>query len=524
MGGAARGSFPVGFMLLETIIEQGARRGSQIAMVDDVRSTTFRELVMGGQILADYLDSLATGERHIGLMIPQSGAFAMLFLATRWSDRVAVPLNYLLRPTELLEVCGDANLKTVFTIRHPLFAELAAAMEAAGIRVIYVQDLLPVGFLTKAKAVLFRRRLPKRDPADPAVILYTSGTSSAPKGVVLTNGNLDSNAANSIAHARFNQQMTFLGVLPMFHALGLMGCCLVPLSLGCRVVYMARFSAQAVFQAVEKHQVQVLIAVPSMYALLANAKSARREMLASVRYAISGGEPLSLSLMDRFAQHFGISILEGFGLTETSPMVSFSTPWDHKPGSVGKPIPQQQLRIVDESGADLPAGQDGELLVKGPNVMRGYYNKPMETAAVLSPDGWFKTGDIARLDPDGFLHITGRKKEMIIMAGEKIAPGEIEEILRQHPAVLLVAVVGVKDPQRGEVPVAFIQLEPDLPAKPTASEIRAFVRQRLAPYKTPRDVYFLNELPRSPTGKILKRALVVPPLEVMAQAETPTEM
>ncbi len=510
-------------MLLETIVEQASRRGGQIAIVDDVRSTTFRELVIGGQIFADFLDGAAPAEPHIGLLIPQSAAFAVAFLATRWSNRVAVPLNYLLRPAELLDICRDANLKTVFTIRHPLFTPLGEALTAAGLRVIYIQDLLPFSAWVKFKAAVFRRRLPRRDPADPAVILYTSGTSSTPKGVVLTNGNLDSNAANSIAHARFNQQMTFLGILPMFHALGLMGCCLVPLSLGCRVIYLARFSAPAVLQAIGRHQVQVLIAVPSMYALLANAKNANRESMAPVQYVISGGEPLSLSLMERFYERFGHTILQGFGLTETAPMVSFSTPWDHKPGSVGKPVPGEELRITDDSGADLPAGTDGELLIRGPNVMKGYYNRPVETAAVLSPDGWFKTGDIARIDSDGFLHITGRKKEMIIMAGEKIAPGEIEEILRQHPAVLLAAVIGAKDAQRGEVPIGFVQLQPDLTAPPTPADLRTFVRQRLAPYKTPREIYIMDELPRSPTGKLLKRELRLPPQEATSTTARPLD-
>ncbi len=495
-------------MLLETILEQGRKRGGQIAIIDDVRRTTFRELLVGGQIFADMIDREFPGQPHIGLLVPQSAAFAMLFMAVRWTNRVAVPLNYLLRPAELLDICRDAELKTVFTVRHPLFNSLATALEAGGVRVVYLQDLLPLPRIAKIKAAILRRKPPKCDSADPAVILYTSGTSARPKGVVLTNGNLDSNAAGSIAHARFNGQMTFLGVLPMFHALGLMGCCLVPLSLACRMVYLARFSVPAVLQAIAEHQVQVLIAVPSMYAMLANAKNAGRDSLASVRYVISGGEPLSRSLMERFESRFGLSILEGFGLTETSPMVSFSTPWDHKPGSVGKPIPGQQLRIVDDLGADVPSGTDGELLLKGPNVMGGYFRRPAETAAVLSTDGWLKTGDIARIDAEGFLHITGRKKEMIIMAGEKVAPGEIEECLRQHPAVLLAAVIGVKDAQRGEVPVAFVQLEPD--AQATPADLRAFVRQRLAPYKTPRDVHILTEMPRSATGKILKRELIPP--------------
>ena len=216
------------------------------------------------------------------------------------------------------------------------------------------------------------------------------------------------------------------------------------------------------------------------------------------------------ALLEKYKADFAIDMLECFGLTETSPMVSFCLPWAFKPGSVGRPLPNVELRMVNEAETPMGPNQDGELWIRGRNVMKGYLNKPAETAAVLTDDGWFKTGDIARVDEDGFLYITGRKKELIIMAGEKIAPYEIEEVIRQHPAVLLTAVIGVKDPQRGEVPVAFIQLEPGLVEKPTAQDIRAFVRQRLAPYKMPRDVYFMDDLPRSPAGKILKRALRVP--------------
>jgi len=488
-------------MLLEKVIEQGKSRPGEIAMIDDRRTLTFGQLRHGSNIMAGYLDKLARHEERIGLLLPQSSAFAVAFGAVRWSSRVAVPLNYLLRPPELIDICRDAGLKTVLTIHY--FDELAEALKAAGFQVVFMEEL-------SFKKIPWPRRLPDRKPDDLAVILYTSGTSSSPKGVMLTSGNLDSNAADAIAHAQFSQQMTFLGVLPMFHALGLMAGFLVPLSLGCRVIYQARFSPAATLELIVKNKVQVLVAVPTMYALLANCKSAARESLASVMYAISGGEPLPLALLEKYQTDFGIDMLEGFGLTETSPMVSFCVPWAHKPGSVGKPLPNVELRIVDESEKPLGPNQDGELWIRGKNVMKGYLNKPSETAAVLTADRWFKTGDIARIDQDGFLFITGRKKELIIMAGEKIAPYEIEEVIRQHPAVLLTAVIGVKDPQRGEVPVAFIQLEPGLTEKPTAQDIRVFVRQRLAPYKMPRDVYFVDDMPRSPTGKILKRELHVP--------------
>ncbi len=491
-------------MLLEEVIELGKSRPGEIAIIDDRRTLTFGQLRHGGNLMAGHLDKLARDQQRIGLLLPQSSAFAVAFGGVRWSSRVAVPLNYLLRPPELIEICRDAGLKTIFTIHY--FDELAQSLQSAGFQVVFMEDL-------SFKKIPWPRRLPDRKPDDLAVILYTSGTSGSPKGVMLTSGNLDSNAADAIAHAQFSRQMVFLGVLPMFHALGMMAGFLVPLSLGCRVVYQARFSPPATLDLIIKHKIQVLVAVPTMYALLANCKSISRDAMASVMYAISGGEPLPLALLEKYKTDFGIDMLEGFGLTETSPMVSFCLPWAHKPGSVGKPLPNVELRIVDEAEKPLGPNQDGELWIRGRNVMKGYLNKPAETQAVLTDDGWFKTGDIARIDSDGFLFITGRKKELIIMAGEKIAPYEIEEVIRQHPAVLLTAVIGVKDPQRGEVPVAFIQLEPGVTDKPSAQDIRVFVRQRLAPYKMPRDVYFVEDMPRSPTGKILKRSLRVPVAE-----------
>ncbi len=497
-------------MLLEKVIEQGKSRPGEIAIIDDRRTLTFGQLRHGSNLMAGHIDKLARHEERIGLLLPQSSAFAVAFGGVRWSARVAVALNYLLRPPELIDICRDAGLKTIFTIHY--FDELAQALKAAGFQVVFMEEL-------SFRKIPWPRRLPDRKADDPAVILYTSGTSSSPKGVILTSGNLDSNAADAIAHAQFSQQMTFLGVLPMFHALGLMAGFLVPLSLGCRVIYQARFNPAATLELIIKNKIQVLVAVPTMYSLLANCKSVSRASLASVMYAISGGEPLPMALLEKYRTDFGIDMLEGFGLTETSPMVSFCVPWAHKPGSVGKPLPNVELRIVDDAEQPLGPNMDGELWIRGRNVMKGYLNKPTETAAVLTADGWFKTGDIARIDHDGFLFITGRKKELIIMAGEKIAPYEIEEVIRQHPAVLLTAVIGVKDAQRGEVPVAFIQLEPGITEKPTAQDIRIFVRQRLAAYKMPRDVYFVEDMPRSPTGKILKRSLQVPEVRTVVAAQ-----
>lgn len=488
-------------MLLETILAQGRHLGSQTAIVDDRGEITFSQLRAAGSIMLGHIKRCRRQTDRLGILIPQSAGCAIAFLAARLSNRVPVMLNFLLKPVELVDICRDAQLELVVSITH--FKEHNEALQKAGFEVLLMDQL-------SFRRIPWPRRSPARKPEDMAVILYTSGTSAAPKGVILTNHNLDSNAHASIAHAKFSQQMTFLGVLPMFHALGLMATCLVPLSLGCKVVYVTRFNPSAVVEAIRKHQVQVMVAVPTMYAVLAHSKAVTREALSSVKYAISGGEPLPVSLIDEYQNRFGIPLLEGFGLTETSPMVSFNVPWAWRRGSVGKPIAGVHIKLTTDTGKEAVQGEEGELSIRGPNIMKGYYNRPQETAAVMTADGWFSTGDVARQDADGFLYITGRKKDLIIMGGEKIVPAQIEEVLRQFPGVVLAAVIGVKDPHRGEVPVAFIQWNSDLPGKPSPQELRAFVCQSLAAYKAPREFYYVDTMPLTPTGKISKRHLFPP--------------
>ncbi|GEM_PF-236265 len=523
-------------MILEKVLDHAVEHPNSIAIVDDKRTLTYREMIYGGHLFVDHLRSLCPQSDYgdkVGILIPPTAAFAVALGGTRWDSRIAIPLNYLLKPEELAAIVKDAGLKVIFTIEH--FKPLAEAVaQQAGCRIIYFESLT---FAKPGLAVMtsialdpanLRKHvhpIPPRKDDDVAVIMYTSGTAGRPKGVMLTNRNLESNAIDSCQHARFTQRTIFLGVLPMFHTLGLMGNLMIPLYLGSKMVFQARFSPVGVFELVQKHQIEVLIMVPTMYAVMANAKSGNAESLKSVKIALSGGEPLPVPLIGAFQQKFNLTLMEGFGLTETAPIVALSVPWAHKPGAVGKIIPDVQVKTVDDDGHDLPPGVDGgELYIKGPNVMKGYFNQPELTDEVLLPpdaDGlrWFKTGDIARLDEEGFLYITGRKKDMIIMAGEKVFPREIEEAIKQHPSVLMAAVVGVKDPQRGELPVAFVQLKPEAGqensnlTKPTDQEIRNFVRQKIAPFKTPRDVYFLDQMPMTHTGKILKRELLakIPP-------------
>ncbi len=336
--------------------------------------------------------------------------------------------------------------------------------------------------------------------------MYTSGTSALPKGVMISYGNLQSDVEAAITHARLEGKHKFLGILPLFHSTGLLAMLIAPITLGAQVIYIARFSPVATIQAIRKHQISILAAVPSMYGAILRLKDASPEDFKNMYATISGGEPLPAAIGEAFQQRFGVPIYEGYGLTETIGPIAFNVPGAIRPRSVGKIIPTASVKIAGDTGNALSPGQEGEVWLKGPMVMQGYNNLPKETAEVLTPDGYFKSGDLGHLDSDGYLFITGRKKELIIVAGEKAVPREIEDVLLRHPAVADAAVVGKKDPSRGEVVVAFVILKEGQSA--TADQLRDFCRtQGLAQWKCPREVTMVNELPRSPTGKVLKRVL-----------------
>ena len=255
-------------------------------------------------------------------------------------------------------------------------------------------------------------------------------------------------------------------------------------------------------------QISVLIAIPSMLSALANMKQVEAAQFASLGLTVCGGEPLPETVYTAFQQRFGVTLYEGFGMTESSPVATLNTPWEHRPGSVGRPIPGVAIAAVDELGNSLPSGETGELVISGHCVMLGYHNKPDITAATIR-DGALWTGDVGHVDTDGYVYITGRAKEMIIVGGENVFPREIETVILEHPAVNEAAVIGVPDKIRGELPAAFVILKEDKEAAET--ELRDFCRQRLAGYKVPRWIRMATDLPRSATGKILKRALKLGP-------------
>jgi len=478
------------------IIRTCLRYPFEKGVIDDSRSYRRIELLLAAMNLADVLDrTCKTKGGTVGIMLPSSGAFPIAALAGWISGRVIVPLNFLLKQEELQYVIDDCGCDTVVTA--------GALLEHLGFRPERV-NLLEMDKLNL-------KRVPEpRIPAcasdeDLALLLYTSGTSGKPKGVMLTHGNIATNVQQCIDWVGFSKDEVLLGVLPQFHTFGLTVLTMLPLTRGCKVVYSARFVPGRIVKAFRQHRPTAMIAIPSMYNALLHVKDATPADFASLRYAVSGGEPLPDAVAGQFFERFGVRIAEGYGLTETSPVTNWCRPQEFRPHSVGQPVPGVQERIVDpDTGRTLGRNADGEVRIKGPNVMQGYYHMPKESAAAFDEQGWFKTGDIGRFDDEGHLYITGRLKDMLIIGGENVFPREIEEVLNHHPSVKDSGVVGVKDPMRGELPVAFVELKEG--EKFDQQALITWCRGKLAGYKVP-EIRHIKALPRNATGKVLRREL-----------------
>lgn len=490
------------------IVRTAISSPTRIAVIDDRRKYTFGQLLGGSFFVAEHLDA-RTQRKHVGILLPTSGAFPLALLGVWMTGRVAVPLNFLLAPEELTYVIHDSDIDTIITTRALLDFMGGPSRIPQGIRIEFIEDIDYHGMPPL-------RWPPLNAGDDLAVILYTSGTSGRPKGVMLTHRNLTSDVWAGVEHAQITRADTFLGVLPQFHSFGLTALTLIPLFVGSKVVYTARFVPKRIVELIREHRPDIVMAVPSMYGALLSVKDAGPADFASIRFAISGGEPLPAAVFDACLERFSLRLLEGYGLTETSPATNWCTPTKFKRTSVGTPLPGVTEIVVDEKDRPLPPNREGEILIAGPIIMKGYYKLPEQTKAVMveiPPDprtgfpGFrgFRTGDYGRIDEEGFLYITGRKKEMLIIGGENVFPREIEEVLNKHPSVRDSAVIGKRDDLRGEVPVAFVEIEEG--AAFDEGALRAWCRDALAGYKVPREIHQVQQLPRSPTGKILRRHL-----------------
>jgi len=477
------------------IIRRLLSRPTRVAVVDDIRSYRGIEILVAAMNLADAIEARSSSPQ-VGILLPTSGAFPIATLACWILGRTPVPLNYLLKPDELQFVVDDCETDLILTAGKML--EYLGTPPS-------VKTLLPIDTLNLGR--LPSPRLPVASADDDlAVILYTSGTSGKPKGVMLTHANLAANIQQVLGWVHFKRSDVFCGVLPQFHSFGLTVLTLLPLTAGLKVVFTARFVPNRIVELFRQHRPAMFVAIPSMYAALLQVKNAGPEDFASLRFAVSGGEPLPRDIANRFRERFGVTIAEGYGLTETAPVTNWCRTEEYRPGSVGRPLPGVKQCIVDAAtGCELPRGAEGELRISGPNVMKGYFKLPAESAACRDEHGNFCTGDMARFDNDGHLHITGRIKEMLIIGGENVFPREIEEVLNQHPSVEASAVIGQSDPIRGEIPIAFVETGEG--AEFDAKSIQALCRDKLAGYKVPRRVIRVDALPRSGTGKILRREL-----------------
>ncbi len=343
---------------------------------------------------------------------------------------------------------------------------------------------------------------------DTAVILYTSGTTGTPKGAELTHSNLLRNAQVADALFALDERPVVLGALPLFHSFG------QTCSMNATVVsegtltMIPRFDPEKALEIIERDHVNIFQGVPTMYGAMLNLDGRDRHDTSSLKLCVSGGSAMPVELMRGFEEAFGCKILEGYGLSETSPVASFNHPdRERKPGSIGTPVEGVEMKVVDEDGNALSSDEVGEIVIRGHNVMKGYWNRPDATEETVR-DGWLHTGDMAKVDSDGYFFIVDRKKDMIIRGGYNVYPREIEEVLYEHPAVREAAVLGIPHDEYGEEVAAAVALKDD--ADVSEEELRDYVKQQVAAYKYPRKVWFVDDLPKGPTGKILKREIELP--------------
>ncbi|SCF21488.1 long-chain-fatty-acid--CoA ligase [Micromonospora mirobrigensis] len=468
---------------------------------------------ISGRVAAALLGSgLRRGDK-VAVQLPNVPQFLFTYFAILKAGLVMVPLNPLLRAGEIAYHLADSETRVLVTFE--LFADEAVrgAAGVEGVRTYVVNlpgsDRRPDG--TRSYDELYAAQdtgeIAPTEADDTAVLLYTSGTTGRPKGAELTHFNLYMNCTVGGELFGFRDDDIGLAVLPLFHVFGLSSVLNVAVRYGGTIVLVPRFEVEPVVAAIERHRCTIFSGVPTMYFALVQADLTGRD-LGSLRVGVSGGAAIPGEVIRAFEEKVpGVVILEGYGLSETASTTTFNISAEQrKVLSVGKPIWGVQTRVVDEADRPLPAGPDqvGEIVVRGHNVMKGYYRNPEATAEALR-GGWFHTGDLGYADDDGYLFIVDRKKDMIIRGGFNVYPREVEEVLYAHPAVVEAAVIGRPDAKLGEEVVAVLSLTPD--AQVTGEELVAWCRERLAAYKYPRQVRVVAELPKGPTGKLLKREL-----------------
>jgi len=491
--------------LAQILTESAERYPDQVAVKLDDFELSYGLLEQAAMRIAGMLRErgVAPGDR-VALMLPNVPHFVVAYYGILRAGAIAVPLNVLNKRREIEYYLRDSGAKLIFVWRD-FAGEAEPAAAEAGCECISVA---PGEFEQTLFQTEPATEIVECDPSDTAVLLYTSGTTGTPKGAELTHSNLLRNCQSARELFDLGAGVVVLGALPLFHSFGqtcAMNNCVVSAGM---LTLLPRFEPVKALEIIERDKVAVFEGVPSMYGAILNVPDHGRYDTSTLRCCASGGAPMPVELMRGFEQAFSCQILEGYGLSETSPVASFNHPdRERKPGSIGQPIAGVEMKVVDDADNDLPPGEIGEIVVRGHNVMKGYWQRPEATIDAMR-GGWFHTGDLARVDADGYFFIVDRKKDMIIRNGFNVYPREIEEVLYEHPAVREAAVIGIPHDEFGEEVAAAVSLKEGATATP--QELRDFVKDQLAAFKYPRLVWIVDELPKGPTGKILKREIKVP--------------
>ena len=488
---------------------------SHPAVIDGESCLTYGELVSSIESFASAMSRLKlNSQSKIGLLCLNQKEYLIAFFAALLKGVPVIPFNFLLKPEDLVYITQDAGIDTLIVDSVFVKPEVApffkfftnkiligpADPDQVGEGTLRWDEFLaagtPGGSVTKHE----------RGESLPDVILYTSGTTAKPKGVMLDESQFDANGTGFLEHLHFTPEDKVILALPLFHSFGNI-IALVLLRTGATLILLKQFQPKSILASIAQHKATILPLVPTIYSFLVELYARGGYDVSSLRYCISGGASLPEALLKKVEEGLGVTVIEGYGLTETSPVIAVNTMKDGSvPGSVGPVLPNVELDIVDDSGKQVAQGEVGEIRVRGVTIMKGYWNKPEETAETLSADGWLRTGDLGHLDEKGRLFISaGRKKDLIIRAGENVSPLAIENALMGHPAIAEVAAVGIADERIGEKVKVCVVLRQDTDA--TEQELKSFCRQKLPAFMTPDMFQFMESLPKTATGKILKSEL-----------------
>ncbi|MDQ1634912.1 MAG: long-chain acyl-CoA synthetase [Frankiaceae bacterium] len=480
--------------------------GDHPAVRLDDTTLTYDQLNGASAHVAGLLASkgIKPGDR-VGIMLPNVPYFPVAYYGILRYGCTVVPMNVLLKGRETTFYLQDPEAKAIFAW-HEFLESATVGAEAAGAEVIPVK---PGEFEELVGAAEALTDVAEVAADDVAVILYTSGTTGSPKGAQLTHQNLRDNVVvTSETLIQTSTDDVILGALPLFHVFGMTCSMNTGVYGGALLSQIPRFDPKKALEIMQRDKVTVFMGVPTMFSAMLQVPDRDSYDTSSLRVCISGGSAMPVEVMRGFEEAFSCKVLEGYGLSETSPVASFNHPdKERKPGSIGTPIRGVEMKIGDDEGTEQPQGEVGQIWIKGHNIMKGYWKRDDATAEVMR-DGWFATGDLGKVDEDGYFSIVDRKKELIIRGGYNVYPREIEEVLYEHPAVAEVAVLGVPHESLGEEVAAAVGLKAG--AEATVEELRDFVKEQVANYKYPRHIWIVDELPKGPTGKILKREVKVP--------------